>query len=202
MNPKVAVFASGDGSNFEAIVEASRAGRLAADVVGLIANRGKIGALGRAERLGVPQAVLAPRDFATRSEWDQALVAQLQNWGVEWVALAGFLALIGPLVLRTYPGRVINSHPSLLPRHGGPGMYGEKVHAAVLAAGDRETGVTVHTIDEEYDRGRILSQLRLAVLDTDTVSSLEARVKAAEIAFYPKVLNDLVTGRIRSDKSN
>lgn len=193
--------ASGEGSNFEALVKASREGLLQAEIVGLIANRGKIGALRRAERLSIPVAVLSPRDFASRGAWDEAVVRQLREWQAEWVALAGFLVLIGPTVLREFPGRVINSHPALLPRHGGPGMYGERVHAAVLAAGDRETGITVHTIDEVYDRGSIVAQHRVAVAEGDTVGSLEARVKAAETAFFPKVLNDLVTGRVRSDKS-
>jgi phosphoribosylglycinamide formyltransferase-1 len=201
MKSKLAVFASGDGSNFQALVEASRSGALAADVVGLIANRGKIGALGRAARLHVPAAIMSPKAFTSRADWDRAVVKQLKDWGVEWIALAGFLALIGPELLRSFPGRIVNSHPSLLPRHGGHGMYGSNVHAAVLAAGDRETGITVHTIDEQYDRGAILSQLKVPVLEGDTLSTLEARVKAAEISFYPKVLNELVTGRLGSDKS-
>lgn len=201
MKAKLAVFASGEGSNFEALVKASRAGELASEVVGLICNRGKIGALERAARLNVPAVVLSPKDFSSRELWTDGILNQLSLWQVEWIALAGFLALIEPKLLQAYPDHIINSHPSLLPLHGGPGMYGSRVHAAVINAGDLESGVTIHTIDDQYDRGQILAQCRVPVLQSDTVDTLEARVKAAEIAFYPKVLNELVTGRIRSVKS-
>lgn len=127
------------------------------------------------------------------------MAAQLRKWGGEWVVLAGYLALVGPKVLHGYPKRIVNSHPALLPKFGGEGMYGDRVHAAVLQAGERETGITVHLIDEVYDRGAILAQARVEVLADDTPSALAARVKACESAFYPKVLNDLVTGRITID---
>ena len=196
MKKKIAVFASGEGSNFEAIVQASRQGRLAADVVGLLVSRAKIGALGRASLLGVPSRILAPKAFADAGAWDAAVLGQLKTWGADWVVLAGFLSLVGPKVVSAFPGRIVNCHPALLPKYGGAGMYGVKVHAAVLAAGEREIGVTVHLVDGEYDRGRILAQERLPITAGETAASLEAKVKALENAFYPKVLNDLVTGRI------
>lgn len=196
MKAKIAVLASGEGTNFEAIALAARDGRLNAEVAGLITNRAKIGAVERATRLGVPAKILPPKNFASRETWDQAVVDQLRAWQVDWVVLAGFLALIGPKMLAAYPNRIVNSHPALLPKHGGAGMYGDNVHAAVLAAGDRESGITIHTIDAEYDRGQILAQERVKVLPGDTVASLSARVKALEVALYPRVLNDLVTGRL------
>jgi phosphoribosylglycinamide formyltransferase 1 len=196
MKPRLAVLASGEGTNFEAIVKATHEGRLQADVVGLIANRGKIGALGRADRLEVARKIIAPNDFAKRSEWNHAMIQQLEAWKVDWVVLAGFLVLIGPALLKRFPHRIINSHPALLPKFGGAGMYGDNVHEAVLKAGESETGVTIHTIDGEYDRGRVLAQERVKVLTGDTIGSLSERVKALEVSLYPKVLNDLVTGRI------
>jgi phosphoribosylglycinamide formyltransferase-1 len=195
MKPKIVVCASGEGTNFEAIVKASREGRLAADVVGLIANRGKIGAIGRANRLDLPHKIIARQKFTKRSEWDQAMVRQLEKWKADWVVLAGFLALIGPKVLARYPQKVVNSHPALLPKYGGEGMYGDHVHEAVLKAGDKETGVTIHLIDAVYDQGRIIAQERVRVQPGDDLDRLSERVKALEVSIYPKVLNDLVTGR-------
>jgi len=196
MKAKLVVCASGEGTNFEAIVKAARSGGLQAEIAGLITNRSGIGAIQRADRLGIPHRVIRPKNFAIRSEWDHEMVRQMEAWGADWVVLAGFLALIGPEVLQRYPERVINSHPALLPKFGGEGMYGDRVHEAVLAAGESESGITIHTIDDQYDRGRILAQDRVPVLSTDTAATLSERVKAREAMLYPKVLNDLVTGRI------
>lgn len=196
MQPRLVICASGEGTNFEAIVQATRSGLLAAEVAGLIVNREGTGAAQRAASLGVPVRTLIPKNFDDRSRWDGAMAEQLRQWGADWVVLAGFLTLVGGQVLRAFPGRVVNSHPALLPRFGGEGMYGDRVHAAVLAAGARETGVTVHLVDPEYDRGRILLAERVEVLPGDTVDTLSARVKACENRFYPRVLNDLVCGRI------
>lgn len=190
------VCASGMGTNFEALVRASREGKLKAEVRGLITNRPKVEALARAERLGIPRAILSPKSFPTREAWDRAMLKQLQEWKADWIVLAGYLALVGPRVLAAYPQRVVNSHPALLPLYGGEGMYGERVHEAVIKAGEKETGVSVHLVDEVYDRGRILAQVRVPVLPGDTAGKLSDRVKEAEASFYPKVLNDLVTGRI------
>lgn len=196
MRTRIAVCASGEGSNFEAIVSASRKGELDAEVVGLIVNRPGAGSVSRAQRLGVSVAVLPRKAFTTFDEWDQAISKQLVDWGTSWVALAGYLALIGPQVLASFSSRVVNTHPSLLPKFGGAGMYGEKVHDAVLRAGETQTGVSIHLVDKEYDRGRILWQEPIPVLPDDTVESLSARVKAFENQVYPRILNELVTGRI------
>jgi len=196
MKAKIAVCASGLGSNFASIVQASREGRLAADIVGLIANRPAIGALDKAKNLQIPAVTLAPQQFASRELWDSAMCSQLGDWGADWVVLAGFLTLIGTQVLLHYPQKVVNIHPALLPKFGGRGMYGDHVHRAVLAAGEAWTGVTIHLVDHIYDRGRIVAQENVRVENADTVETLARRVKAIEGSFYPKVLNDLVTGRI------
>ena len=196
MRAKIAILASGEGANFEALVQASRQGGLEADVVGLITNRSQIGALGRAQRLNVPARILSPKTFSSREEWDRAVMDQLQTWGAEWVVLAGFLVLMGPQTLKKYSGRMINIHPSLLPKFGGPGMFGDNVHRAVLEAKESESGVTVHFVDAAFDQGRRIAQARVKVETTDTVETLARRVKALELSFYAKVVNDLVTGRI------
>jgi phosphoribosylglycinamide formyltransferase-1 len=196
MKPKIVVCASGEGTNFEAIVTASRSGALQADVVGLLTNKSKIGAVGRAHRLEGPVRVLATKLFSSRDQWDSAMVSELKSWGADWVVLAGFLLLIGPKVLGAFPGRIVNSHPALLPKYGGKGMYGDNVHEAVLKAGETETGVSIHLVDPVYDHGQVLAQERVKVVPGDTLGKLSERVKAAEVSLYPRVLNDLLTGRI------
>lgn len=196
MKAKLAICASGDGTNFEAIVQSARAGELQAEIVGLIVNRAAAGAVARATRLGVPVRVLSSKEFASRQAWDEAMVSQLKSWGADWIALAGYLALIGPQVLAVYPKRIVNTHPALLPKYGGEGMYGLKVHEAVIAAGEKVTGVTVHLIDEVYDRGLILKQAEMLIKPEDTAATLSERLKALENQIYPKILNDLLTGRL------
>jgi phosphoribosylglycinamide formyltransferase-1 len=197
MNANLIVCASGEGTNFEAIVRASQDGHLAARVTGLVTNRPGIGALRRAQKLGIPSVVLNPKNFASRSDWDRAMVSQFQEWKADYVVLAGYLALIGPEVLKAFAQRVVNSHPALLPKFGGEGMYGDHVHAAVVKAGEKESGVTIHLIDEVFDRGKILAQERVVVLPNDTAETLSRRVKDLEVLLYPKVINDMVTGRLK-----
>jgi phosphoribosylglycinamide formyltransferase-1 len=197
MTANLIVCASGEGTNFEAIVRASQEGKLAARVTGLVTNRPGIGALVRAQKLGIPSVVLNPKNFTSRSEWDHAMVSQFREWKADYVVLAGYLALIGPEVLKSFAQRVVNSHPALLPKFGGAGMYGDHVHAAVVKAGEKESGVTIHLIDEVFDRGKVLAQERVVVLPNDTAETLSRRVKDLEVLLYPKVINDMVTGRLK-----
>lgn len=191
MATKLAICASGEGTNFESLVIASRAGLLQAEVVGLICNNPKAQALERAERLKVPVKIIPRLD-------EKEMLAQLIAWNAEWVALAGFLAKIGPQVLERFHGKIVNAHPALLPKFGGHGMYGLRIHEAVIKAGERVTGITIHLVDGEYDQGHILAQKQVPVEANDTAQRLAERVKQKERAFYPVVLNDLLTGRIKS----
>ena len=118
------------------------------------------------------------------------MAKQLEAWGAEWVVLAGFLALIGPKVLAKFPDRVINSHPSLLPKYVGAGMYGERVFEAVVAAGERETGVTFHLVNARFDEGRVLHHVKIPVLAGESAAQWAERLKLEENRRYPKVLND------------
>jgi formyltetrahydrofolate-dependent phosphoribosylglycinamide formyltransferase len=178
---RVAVCASGGGSNLQALLDALPAGA-PARVVLVLSDRGDAGALERARRAGVPAEVLAdPRD---PTEW----LTRLGRREVDLVVLAGFLKLVPAAVVAAFRGRLVNIHPALLPRHGGPGMYGRRVHAAVLAAGDAESGATVHLVDEEYDHGAPLAQARVPVRPDDTPESLAARVLAAEHRLLPAVV--------------
>jgi len=178
MAQRVAVCISGRGSNLAALLAALGPGA-PAEVVLVISNRASAGGLDTARNRGIATHVLA--DPADEAEW----LAVLARHRVDLVVLAGFLALVPAGVVRARAGRMINVHPALLPRHGGPGMYGARVHRAVLASGDPESGATVHLVTEEYDRGPVLGQLRVPVEPGDTPESLAARVLAAEHRLLP-----------------
>jgi phosphoribosylglycinamide formyltransferase-1 len=193
MSARIAVLASGGGSNLQAIVDYLRSSQRTADVVLVASDRPDAGALERARREGIAAAVLrSPR----APEGVEAIDA-LRQHGVDCVALAGFLRLVPKEILAEYPSRVLNIHPALLPSFGGPGMYGDRVHRAVLMSGARVTGATVHYVDDEYDHGDILAQWPVPVLADDSVHSLAARVLKVEHVLYPRVLLAVATGRWR-----
>jgi len=173
MTMRVAVAISGRGSNLEALLQALRAGA-PARVVLVVADRAEAGGLAHASTHDIPVKVLL--NPADGGAWLDAL----RGHEVDLLVLAGYLKLVPAAVIAAYRGRIINTHPSLLPAFGGKGMYGERVHKAVLASGAQETGVTIHLVDEVYDRGAVLAQSRVPVLNTDTPEQLAARVLQAE----------------------
>ena len=194
---KLAVFASGGGSNLQAILDAVEAGTLRAEVALVVADRETAGALDRARRHGVPTAVLRPADFADADAFGRALLDVLEEHGVSFVALAGYLKKIPDAVVRTYRHRIVNVHPSLLPAFGGPGFYGRRVHEAALAHGVRWSGATVHLVDEGYDTGPIVLQEPVRVEPGDTPETLAARVLEVEHRLYPDALRLFADGRVR-----
>jgi len=176
------VLVSGGGTNLQALLDALRESPLAR-VVRVISNRPDAGALGRARQAGVPAIVLQnPGDAAE-------LLAALGD--AQLVVLAGYLKLVPAAVVSRFRGRMINIHPALLPDFGGPGMYGRRVHAAVLASGAKESGATVHFADEAFDRGAIIAQEKVRVEPGDTPETLAARVLEAEHRLLPRVVLDL-----------
>jgi formyltetrahydrofolate-dependent phosphoribosylglycinamide formyltransferase len=191
---RVAVLASGAGSNLQAILDhiAASGGTPALQAVLVASNRPAAGALERARRAGVPAALIA--DAADGA----ALVRLFDAHRVECIALAGYLKLVPPAVIARWSGRIVNIHPALLPKFGGAGMYGRRVHEAVLAAGERESGATVHHVDDAYDRGAIIAQERVPVEADDTADSLAARVLTAEHRLYPRTLDALAHQLITS----
>lgn len=181
MTMRVAVAVSGRGSNLEALLRALEADA-PARVVLVVSNRPDAAALDRAREHGIPAEVLShPADAR---EW----LDRLAHYRVDLLVLAGYLKLVPAAVISHYRDRIINVHPALLPAFGGRGMYGHHVHQAVLASGARESGATVHLVDEVYDRGRILGQGRVPVLPGDTVDALAARVLAVEHRLLPAVV--------------
>jgi phosphoribosylglycinamide formyltransferase-1 len=191
---KVAVFLSGGGSNLQALIDASHDGSLSADIVLVVSNRRKAFGLERARRAGIDTFVFKAKKYDSPEEADSALAAELSQREVEFIALAGFLSLIPEAVVKEYRNRIINIHPALLPKYGGKGMYGHHVHEAVLASGDTESGPTVHLVDEKYDSGAILEQIKMPIREDDTPESLAARVLEQEHKLYPKVLDKLIKG--------
>ena len=186
----LAVLISGAGSTLANLLERIADGRLRGVRVALvISSRARAGGVEIARLGGVPVEVIRPIDFPDRAAFSQAIAAALDRASVDLVAMGGFLSLwhIPP----RYAGRVLNIHPALLPRHGGAGMYGRRVHEAVLAAGDTESGCTVHLADDEYDHGPIIAQRRVPVQPGDTPEVLARRVGEAERELYPEVIQRL-----------
>ncbi|MDD2764072.1 MAG: phosphoribosylglycinamide formyltransferase [Opitutaceae bacterium] len=194
----IAFLASHGGSNMQAVIDACKAGRLDARPVVVICNNAGAPALDRAARAGIPGYHLCVgRRCPDEAALDREILATLRRHAADLIVLAGYMKKIGPTVLAAYRGRIVNIHPALLPRFGGRGMYGRHVHAAVLAAGERETGVTVHLIDENYDTGPILAQVTVPVRPDDTVDSLAARVLEREHVILSETLQRIVQGDIK-----
>jgi len=191
---RIAVFISGNGTDLQSLIDASKDGRLAGQIVWVVSSKEEVYGLVRAANAGIETAVLRIKDFESSDLAGEFLVRNLRERRVDFVALAGYLKMMPVEVLRAYPSRVVNIHPALLPKYGGKGMYGRKVHEAVIASGDKESGPTVHLADEVYDHGKILEQVRVPVLPGDTPETLAARVLEAEHGLYPLALNKLIKG--------
>lgn len=183
MAPRIAVLASGGGTNLQAIIDYYALLPAPAGSIELVAsNKSTAGALDRARSAGIAAESFDSSDDGT------SLSTLLARWQIDLVVLAGYLKHIPASVIKTYQGRIINIHPGLLPEFGGRGMYGARVHAAVLASGATTTGLTVHLVDDEYDHGPIIAQWRLRVKTDDTVDTLAERVLSAEHIVYPRVV--------------
>lgn len=184
------------GSVMQAIVDACRQGRLSAEPCVVISNNSGAFALARASREGIPTCHLSAKQHPEPAGLDRAISDTLARHGVNLVVLAGYMKPLGPTTLARFPGRVLNTHPALLPRFGGKGMYGRLVHEAVLSAGERVTGVTIHLVDEEYDHGPVVARCEVPVLDGDTVDSLMKRVQGRERELYVETLRGIAAGEI------
>lgn len=193
----IAVFGSGRGSNFESILNAMESGKLPGiRIACVVSNNSAAGILDIARSRAIPALHLSRKQFASDVEYTGRLLSLLENHGTGLILLAGYMKLIPPPVIARYRNRILNIHPALLPKFGGAGMYGIRVHEAVIAAGEKESGATIHLVDEEYDRGRILLQKRVPVLPGDTPESLAARVLHIEHEIYPEALRQMAEGAI------
>ena len=193
---KIGFLASHYGSNMQTVIDACTAGQLQAVPCVVISNNSKAEALARAQRAGIPHRHLSAVTHPIAEHLDAAILQTLVSHGAEIVVLAGYMRKLGRQTLAYYRGHILNIHPALLPKFGGDGMYGAHVHEAVLAAGETETGVTIHLVDAEYDHGAILAQSRVPVLPGDTVATLAQRVLACEHRFLVDTLKQIVAGTL------
>ena len=190
--PNFAVLISGSGSNLQAIIDAVAGRRLRAKIVGVISNQADAYGLTRAQNASIPTAVISHRDFPSREAFDKAMLAQLDAWGAEVVVLAGFMRILSPAFVKHFEGRLLNIHPSLLPKY-----KGLNTHARVLEAGDREHGCSVHLVDAELDNGPVIAQAIVSVNAGDDAAALTERVHKSEHKLYPLVLGWMADKRLQ-----
>ncbi len=196
---RIGFLASHNGSNMQAIIDAIKKGELDAEPAVVISNNSNAYALERAKKEGIPAYHISSKHFETEEQLDQEILNTLIKHNVNIVCLAGYMKKIGPKVLAHFKNRVLNIHPALLPKFGGKGMFGRYVHEAVLKAGEKQSGCTVHIVDEHYDHGKILGQRVVPVLAEDTVETLSQKVLEEEHKLYPEVLQKIANGEIELD---
>lgn len=182
----LAVFASGAGSNAQKLIEYFQHSDVAR-VKLVVCNKPGAGVLKIAEDAGIPTLLVKKENFEAGG-----YVTELQDAGIDFIVLAGFLWKIPPALIEAFPRKIVNIHPALLPKYGGKGMYGQYVHQSVISAGEVETGISIHYVDEHYDNGDIIFQTACPVLPTDTPESLAARIHTLEHLHYPRVINSLL----------
>lgn len=195
---RVGICVSGGGTNLQAIMDAID-NKLIRDteIALVISNKENAFALARARKAGIPAQCISPKAYATREAFGEAMVAILREYKVDLVVLAGYLVIIPKILVKNYPDKIINIHPSLIPAHCGMGYYGLKVHESVLAAGNKVTGATVHFVDEEADHGPILLQKAVDVREGDTPEVLQKRVmEQAEWKILPYAIDLIGQGRV------
>lgn len=185
----IAIFASGSGTNAENITKYFRDSQDHVAVV--LSNNRRVKVHERVNKLGVPSYVFTREEFVEGTP----VIQKLREYDVEWIILAGFMNKISDVLLEAFPGRIINIHPALLPKHGGKGMYGMYVHEAVVRDGDRESGITIHYVNNHYDEGTIIFQAACPVLPEDTPEDVAAKVHTLEYKHYPHVIEQLISSK-------
>lgn len=186
---KLVFFASGSGSNFQSVIDAIENEEISASVSGLITDKSDAGALLRARKKKIPTAVIP---FSNGEDFSRQINHQLEKWNPDLIVLAGYLKKVPDSTVEKYHNRMINIHPSLLPKYGGKGFFGLNVHKAVISAGDTVSGCTVHFVNRQYDRGSIIKQEEVPVFPGDTPESLAKRVLKQEHKLLPFVINQLI----------
>ena len=188
----IVVFASGSGTNFQALIDAVESGKIEARIKGLVSNKSGIKALERAKKFGIDTFIIAPSSFENYEDYIRAMLEKLREWKADLIVLAGYMIKIPSEVINEYSGRIVNIHPSLLPKYGGKGFYGINVHRAVIDNDEEESGCTVHIVTEDYDKGPILAREKVPVKNSDDPESLAKRVLKKEHFLLPKVVAELI----------
>ncbi len=184
----IVVFASGSGTNFQSLIDASLHGEINASISGLISNKHNTGANERAKKHHIPVRVLAPSMFENEQDYTKELLWQLKKWNTDLIALAGYLKKIPVSIIQAFPNKILNIHPSLLPKFGGKGFYGMKVHQAVIEASEKESGCSVHIVTPEFDEGRVIAQAKVPIYKDDSPQQLAERILKEEHRLYPKAI--------------
>jgi len=193
----IAVFASGKGSNFQAILEGIQSGTIRnTKIVVVISNDANAGALAIARANNIPAIHQSRNDFPSDTAFNDAVVSTLAQYHANFIVLAGYIKLVDESIVRAFRNRIVNIHPALLPKFGGPGMYGKRVHEAVIAQHEKISGATVHIVDDKYDHGPIVLQKTVPVIAGDTPESLAARVLQIEHQLYPEAIRLFAEGKI------
>jgi phosphoribosylglycinamide formyltransferase-1 len=193
---RIGVLASHEGTALQAIMDACVEGRIDGRVVAVVSNNSGSGALRRAVAAGIETSHVSSVTHSSADALDAAICGALRRARADVVFLVGYMKRLGPPTLAEFPSRILNTHPALLPRFGGQGMYGDRVYEAVLASGESESGVSVHLVDAGYDTGAVVCQERVRVLPGDTVESLKARVQACEREAIVKTLAAVASGAL------
>ena len=188
--------ASHGGTNLQAIMDACSSGIIYGEVSVVISNNSNSYALERARKVGIEAIHLSSHTHSGPEQLDMAISDVMIKHKVDLVILAGYMKRLGKCILESFPNKVVNSHPSLLPLHGGRGMYGDRVHDSVLKSGDNESGITIHLVDSEYDHGEIVSQTKVCVSPDDSVSSLRSRIQNKGDSLWIKTIERIRKGEI------
>jgi phosphoribosylglycinamide formyltransferase 1 len=196
---KIAVFASGNGTNLQALIDHCASGDIQGEIVAVVSNKKHAYAITRAKLAHIEPLVFEPENFQSRTVMCAKTAKALKERSVDLICLAGYMLKLEPCLIRTFPNRIINIHPALLPKYGGQGMFGHHVHEAVIKAKETESGCTVHVVDEIYDHGPVLAQARVSIEPTDTPETLAQKIHAEEHKVYVSVLRDICSGKINLD---
>lgn len=187
----LAIFSSHNGSNFQNIVESFRDNKVKISPALLVCNNEESYVLNRAKKLKIPFWIYSKQNYKLEKDYNEALLHKLKEFKIDVIALAGYMKIIHPLILKAYPNKIINIHPSLLPKFGGKGMYGDNVFKSILLKEEKESGVTVHFLNEKYDEGEIILQEKFLLDSNEDLLSLKSKTQKLEKIIYPKVLMNL-----------
>ncbi len=184
---RLVIFASGSGTNFEAIVEAKNKGHLDAEIIGLICDHADAGCLSRADRHHIPSAIFLRSQYPSKQAMDEAILKQVQLWKADWLILAGYMRLLSPIIIHAYPKHILNIHPSLLPKYKGKDALGQ-----ALAAHETTLGVSIHYVDEGMDTGEIIKQVSFQIKEGDDRTEAEILLHQLEHQLYPQIIQQLL----------
>ena len=196
---KIAVFVSGSGTNLQSLIDSCESGFIPGRIGIVVSSKPSVMALDRARKAGIETAVVERKQYGSVEDFTGALLEVLDDINIDLICLAGFLSKIGVCMIKKYSGRIMNIHPALLPDFGGEGMYGVKVHEAVIASGRKLSGCTVHFVDEEYDRGPVILQRTVTVFPGDTPETLAHKVLEEEHRAYPEAVREFALNYKKKD---